>query len=316
MRAHLLTLAIAVLGSSGCGDGATDPSPSNLRVSISTIGVDPSDGNGYLLSVGDALTRAVPPAGNFNFELLLPAGTHDVRLDAIAPNCTLQGPASVPVTVVLGQLAVVRFQLECRAVTAAVEVAAPTSGRDVDPDGYTVVVDQGSASERSATVFANGSVTLGPLAPGTHVASLGGLSDNCALTGSGSIEFGVTIGGLTRDTARVAFAVSCQRVTGDVRLSTTTTGEDRDPGYTLLLDGVEVVEFVGYSFYYYYDTVPVVLGSDDTRLFEQVPPGNHTYELTDIAPNCAVEGTNPRAFSVSIGAISEVVFHVVCTDIP
>ncbi|MGH7629985.1 MAG: hypothetical protein ACREOF_11525 [Gemmatimonadales bacterium] len=305
MRAHLPTLAIAVLCSSGCGDGVTDPAPSNVRVSVSTIGVDPDAA--YLVYVGETV-RTVP--SSFVTDLLLAAGTHDVRLDAIAPNCTLQGPASVRVTVALGQLSVVQFRLECRAVTAAVEVVAPTSGRDVDPDGYTVVVDQGSASELTTTVFANGSVTVEGLAPGTHVASLGGLSDNCALTGSGSIEFGVTTGGLTRDTARVAFAVSCQRVTGDVRLSTTTTGENRDPAYWVLFDGVQLLEF---DYYYYYYGVPVVLGPNDTRLFEQVPPGNHTYELTDIAPNCVVEGTNPRAVSVSIGAISELAFHVVCT---
>ncbi|MGH7631465.1 MAG: hypothetical protein ACREOF_19175, partial [Gemmatimonadales bacterium] len=66
MRAHLLTLAIAVLGSSGCGDGVTDPSPSNLRVSVSTIGVDPDAA--YLVYVGETV-RTVP--SSFVTDLLL-----------------------------------------------------------------------------------------------------------------------------------------------------------------------------------------------------------------------------------------------------
>jgi hypothetical protein len=314
MRAHRLTFFLAVLFSSGCGEDIPGPTRPDVLVSVFTIGVD-RDADGYLVHAGDSPATVVPAEGTVG--LLLEAGTYDVWLDGVAPNCTLQSPASVRVTIAPDEPdPVVEFRLECRAVTAAVEVAAPTSGRDFDPDGYTVILDKGSPSFRIATLFPDGTVTLESLAPGTHVVALENLSDNCALSGSSSIEFGVIAGGLTRDTARIVFGVSCQAVTGDVRLSTVTTGDDRDVnGYTLHLDGEPVVE-IPYDFYGYGSEAPIRLGPNDSRFFERIPPGPHTYELTDIAPNCAVSGSNPRPVSVTVGATSDFLFHVVCTDVP
>src|SRR5688572_26349515 len=95
MRAHRLTFFLAVLSSSSCGDipGPTRP---DVLVSVFTIGVD-RDGDGYLVHAGDSAATVVPAEGTVG--LFLEAGTHDVRLDGVAPNCTLQGPASVRVTI-------------------------------------------------------------------------------------------------------------------------------------------------------------------------------------------------------------------------
>ena len=124
-------------------------------------------------------------------------------------------------------------------------------------------------------------------------------------------------GGLARDTARTAFTIECQAVTGGVLLRTSTTGNDLDPnGYTLLIDGDPLTEPLPDDPYGYYGRADVRFSLSDRRLFERVPPGNHTYELTDVAPNCGVDGTNPQAVSVTVGATSDVVFDVVCTNVP
>lgn len=302
MRAHLLLPGLVALASLGCGD-PPGPSPTNLRVSVATTGVDQDDR--YVVRAGDGPAQPVQAS----LLLFLPPGEHDVVLGGIAENCVVQGPDSVRVTITLGQNAAVAFQVECRGVTGAIEVAAPTSGRDFDPDGYEVQVDGVSRTQ----VFANSLVVVEGVQPGSHVVSLDGFSANCSSSGSPSRTVLVTAGGLTRDTVRTTFQAACQAVTGDVLLTTTTTGVEPDPnGYTLVLDGELVEECSPWD----YGSCEVRLEPNGDRFFAQVPPGDHTYELSDIAPNCTVEGTNPRALSVAVGETSEVLFHITCADVP
>ncbi|MGH3859325.1 hypothetical protein [Actinokineospora sp.] len=305
-RPRLLPYGLVALASFGCGD-SSEPSPVNLRVSVPTTGVD-RDAS-YVVRAG-----AGPPHTTQGLLLLsLPPGEHDVVLGGIAPNCAVQGPDSVRVTIALDQVATVAFQVECRAVTGAIEVAAPTSGRDFDPDGYDVHVDGVS----TARVFAGGSVVVEEVLPGSHVVRLDEFSANCSSSDSPSRTVVVTAGGLTRDTVRTALEVSCQGVTGDVLLTTTTAGADLDQnGYTLMLDG-ELVVLPPCGFYdYYCEEGTLFLEPNGDRFFAQVPPGDHTYQLGDIASNCTVNGSNPRTVSVAVGETSALLFDVSCTDVP
>jgi hypothetical protein len=309
MRAHLLPLAFAAVCASGCGDDIPGPSPTNLRVSLRTIGADP-DADGYLVHIGDTPARRVQPDAFLN--VLLAKGDYDVRVDELASNCAVTGPESVRVAVVPGQLAVVEFRVECGAVTAAVEVMAPTSGRDWDLEGYPVRVDDGSGTVLHARVLANNSFTVTGLGAGTYVVSLGPSGPNCALDGPGSRTVSVTVGGLVRDTARASFQVACTAVTGDVDVTVATAGAPSDPdGYTLHIDG-ELVQVFDYYFYGY-GSFPLRILSGGSYLDSRVEPGDHTYELTDIAPNCAVGGSNPATVSVAVGAVSAIAFNVTCT---
>jgi hypothetical protein len=309
MRAHLATLGLVVLGLVSC-ENDPGPAPPNLRVSVSTTGAD-LDVDGYLVHAGDTKIRS---KANGVVELLVAFGTYDVRLDGIAPNCAVQGPGSQRVTVTESRLAETAFQLQCRAVTAALEVGAPTTGRDFDRDGYMIIVDRGSASQRTATVFPNSSTTVDSLGAGSHVVSLDNLADNCGLQpGSNDVAFDAKVGGLTKYTHRIAFQVACTAVTGDVRLSTVTTGEDFDSnGYTVLADGKAVIIEDDYYGYYGYAGYPLRLGSQDSWMFPEVSASDHTYGLADIAANCSVTEANPQTVTVTVGKVSEVVFHVVC----
>jgi Tol biopolymer transport system component len=61
-------------------------------------------------------------------------------------------------------------------VTGSLELTISTTGRDLDPDGYTVTVDAGSPLAAPT----NGSVTIPDLAPGVHTVSLADLAGNCS----------------------------------------------------------------------------------------------------------------------------------------
>jgi hypothetical protein len=137
------------------------------------------------------------------------------------------------------------------------------------------------------------------------------------LSGPEAQTVSVTIGGVTRDMAQVAFAVACAATTGDVDVSTTTTGTHRDiNGYTLMVDGTLVMtpDLGCYYYYYCYEPIPVRLGINGVQdhLVQQLVPGAHTIELTDIAPNCSVSEPNPVTVSVTLGAVSEIEFTVAC----
>jgi hypothetical protein len=249
-------------------------------------------------------------------QYVLDLGTYDVSIEGLAPNCAVQGPASASVSLLTGYPTRVRFAVECRAVTGVIEVRTATLGRDL-PASYSLSVTDGSGASRLVPAAVEAATAVADLAPGQYELRLSPAAANCAVTGDGIRTVSVTAGGLTRDTARVEFAVTCQAATGDVRLSVATTGSAPDPdGYTVRVDGVLLEEFYpnlnGFGPYTFLVTLP----PNGSYLAERLPPGDHAIELTDIAGGCAVDGPNPRTVSVSLGTVSEVSFSVVCGTAP
>jgi hypothetical protein len=299
----VLAGAAALLG--GC-DGGHDPSEVNLRVTVLTSGVDYP--NAYLLRAdgepGQAVTTQVTV---YRF---LSLGAHEIRLERLPANCTLNGPESVPVTIERGQLVSVVFQVECRAVTGVISVTALFSGRDFDNDGFNVVATA-TAGAGSVATFLGGSGIIPGVPAGSYDITLTGLNQNCRIIGP-TVQASVTVGGLVYDTARVQIPVECTATTGDVRLVAVTSGSDLDTdGYSIWLDGVELRPPT-YSFYYYYYYPPVRLSPNGEHLLGQISPGSHIIELREIALNCAVEGSNPRTVTVNLGLVTEASFQIVC----
>jgi len=86
--------------------------------------------------------------------------------------------------------------------------------------------------------------------------------------------------------------------TGAIGVVVTTSGPEPDRnGYRVQLDGAEARS----------------LGAVDSTLFEQVPPGSHTLELSDVADNCLVSGGAPRTLGVTAGVADRVGYEVTCT---
>jgi hypothetical protein len=298
----VLTGAAALLG--GC-DGGHDPSEVNLRVTVLTSGVDYP--NAYLLRADGEPGQAV--TSQVTVYRFLSLGAHEIRLERLPANCTLNGPESVPVTVERGQLVSVVFRVECRAITGVISVTALFSGRDFDNDGFNAVATGTAGAGSSVATFPGGSSIIPGVPAGSYDITLTGLNQNCRITGP-TVQASVTVGGLVYDTARVQIPVECTATTGDVRLVAVTSGSDLDPdGYSIWLDGVEL--YPTYVFYYYHYP-PVRLSPNGEHLLGQISPGSHVIELREIAPNCAVEGSNPRTVTVNLGLVTETLFQIIC----
>jgi Tol biopolymer transport system component len=58
-----------------------------------------------------------------------------------------------------------------------------------------------------------------------------------------------------------------------------------------------------------------VIGATDTLLIPGLAAGVHEVELTGVAENCAITGTNPRSVTVTGGATTRMVFEVACAAV-
>lgn len=175
--------------------------------------------------------------------------------------------------------------------TGSLEVTVATTGPEPDADGYTLSID-GAAPE---AIGANATRHTEGLGVGSHRVDLGGLAANCVATSVGGASTTVSIDG--GSTASVRFDVACVATTGTIQVATTSTGSPPDPdGYEVQLDGVDAQ----------------AIGAGATLTLPGVPAGDHTVGLTGLAANCSVDGDNPAAVSVAIGATSHVALSVTC----
>ncbi len=170
------------------------------------------------------------------------------------------------------------------------KVTSATSGVDVDPDGYRLVVDGGAGPHLAV----DDTVTVEGLSAGDHTVRLDSVAANCTVSGSNPRTVSVP----AQDTATTTFAVSCDSQTGDLHVTTSTSGIDRDPdGYTLAVDGGPTRH----------------LATDDSLTIRELPSGTHSLELLDVAENCKLSGPNPRTVTVPGGGTVTAAFEVTCT---
>jgi hypothetical protein len=182
----------------------------NLTVSTSTTGSN-LDPDGYSVTLDGGASQAIGTNGSVTFSGLS-AGSHTVVLSGVAANCTVNGGNSRTVNVPSGGTATASFAITCAATNSngSLTVTTSTTGSNLDPDGYTVVVDNGAASQ---PIPDNGSVTFtGPA--GDHTVGLSGVAANCTVSGANPRTITVPAGGTTSTT----FAVTCaaQQTGGEV----------------------------------------------------------------------------------------------------
>jgi hypothetical protein len=175
-------------------------------------------------------------------------------------------------------------------VLPSLAVTTTTTGVELDPDGYSIVVD----GQPAGSIGVQATLAFSRLAAGQHTVELLGVAANCVLGGENPRAVDVADG----STATVEFAIVCSAGTGGVRIATATGGTGGDPdGFTLLLDGG--------------DRGPI--GPSATTTVSGLPAGSHTVGLAGVAVNCQVAGDNPRPVTVTAGATSEVSFAITCT---
>src|SRR5437870_4493935 len=106
------------------------------------------------------------------------------------------------------------------------KVTTSTTGSNLDPDGYTVTVD-GTHGQSIATNNSTG-VTFTGLGAGSHDVVLSGVAANCTVSGGATQTATVT----ASQTATPPFSVACPATTGNLTVTTNTTGSNPQRGDT------------------------------------------------------------------------------------
>jgi hypothetical protein len=159
----------------GCSDSTHPTLPGSVEISITTTGAD-LDQDGYTVSV-NGQSRPVSTNGSVTVQEI-PAGEYQVELSGLAPNCLVTTSGPVRVTVPSGSIAHASIAISCSAATGGLIITSTTTGRDRDPDGYTVSIDGGAAR----TLNTNSVAVLTGLPPGAHSLHFDGVAGNCAVT--------------------------------------------------------------------------------------------------------------------------------------
>ncbi|MBA3497280.1 MAG: hypothetical protein H0T86_09255, partial [Gemmatimonadales bacterium] len=273
-----------------CTPPAPPPAPGSITVTTQTSGAD-QDADGYAVTLdgGDGLpigTGASLPLAD------LSPGSHTVGLTGISANCRLDGDNPRTVSVTPGTVASVAFAIGCVALppsAGTLEITTVTTGSNPDPDGYTFVIDAGTAQ----AIGVGATVRVASLAAGAHAVILQGAAANCAIGGANPRTVTIIAGG----TAQVTFAITCAASTGTLRVTTATTGISADPdGYTVAVDG----------------GTPSPVGASAAITIEGLEPRAHDVRLGGVAANCQVQSDNPRSVTVKAGETVTTDFAVVC----
>jgi hypothetical protein len=283
-------------GFAGCGgDSLTlPPTTGELEITTTTGGTEP-DADGYTVQIDARQPQAIGAAATIRVSDLEP-GTHNVLLTGMAANCSIAGENPRTLTITAGETTTAAFELTCGGTTGALEITVQTSGDSPDADGYAISLD---GTDRGP-IAANAVVTLGSLAPGSHVVGLTGLSANCTVDGDNLRAATVTPGSSTP----VTFAVTCVAPppsSGVLRVTTTTTGDDPDnDGYLFAVDGGEGQP----------------IGTNTATNVDNTAAGTHTVVLSSIAGNCTVSGGPSKQVTVPAGGTGTVAFAITCGALP
>jgi hypothetical protein len=290
----LVLVALAILGCSGDSAIVGAITEGAVEATVVTTGPEP-DPDGYSLVIDDSF--AFPLQTNGSATLLhLDAGTHVLRLEGLASNCQIAGANPRTVTVPRARAATVTFQVTCAQFTGTIRVTTATTGAELDPDGYAVVVDQDEYYPREGEpIDLEGSLTFERVPGGEHSIMLEDVARNCSVVGSNPRSTSVSPGVETE----IAFAVHCER-SGGLRVITVTSGTDVDPnGYGAAIGTAR------------FDTA-ATLAINDTVMVAPLPAGAFTVSLTGAATNCEVTGTHARSGVIVSADTAEVRFEVAC----
>jgi hypothetical protein len=258
----------------------------DLTVNATTTGTD-LDPDGYAVTVDGGAPKAITVNGTAAFPGLS-SGPHAVALTSLAPNCTTTSPQTA--TIVAGAVTTASFTVTCVTTHGDLTVNAATTGAELDPDGYGVSVDGGSAQP----IGVNGSLSFTALSAGSHTLTLSGLASNCTVNGVNPQTVTIVAGATTTS----SFAMICAATTGSLTVTTATTGADLDQdGYSVTVDG----NAAGSQ----------AVTTTGSVTFAALLAGSHTVGLSGLAPNCTA-AANPQTTSVVAGSATTLGFTISC----
>ena len=267
---------------------AAPPTTGDLIVTTTTTGSNLP--TGYTVAVDDRPTQAIGANDHVTFSTLA-AGDHSVTLVGVPSNCTVNEANPQKVSVPAGGTGHADFTISCVApppTTGDLVVTTTTTGSNL-PAGYTVMVDNGQPK----TIGTTGNVTYPGLAAADHMVALS-VASNCTVSGTNPRTVSVPAGG----TGHADFTIDCAPTTGELVVTTATTGANLPAGYTVTVD----------------DRLQAI-GINDRMTFPALAAGVHSVALS-VASNCTVSGGSGRMVSVPAGGTAQVDFVIACAAPP
>jgi hypothetical protein len=233
-----------------------------------------------------------------------PGSTYEVLVSTAARSLdgeTLDAPVSAQFTT--------QSLPETGGLGGSIQVSVHTTGAPLDPDGYSIILDNASTPQALAPV--NGKVLLSNLSQGDHRVRLEGAADNCWLSGSTGGINGIPWSALplppivtvkSGETVSLTFDLVCL-----------------EPG----AGAIDVrVERSGDPFSYF--TTLIVTRSDGLThtiqpgMFQGLSEGSYQVWLTGGTPfhlQCAVTPPpNPRTIDLGSGDVVTTVFELLCLN--
>lgn len=294
-----VTAAIVVaLGiASGCSESPGGPKPDemgrvDIRVTTKSAAID-ADPDGYTVAINTQPSKPISVTGALTI-IELPVGAHQLRLEGLAPNCSIDGPAEISVDVIAAGTATAAFSISCVANTGTVRITTVSSGPDAELNAYYVNLPGFSA----VRLRANDTITVENVRVGTSGdIVLGGVPVNCAVTSSSlpklKVEFGAT--------SELAFVVGCE-TGGTIEITGITTGDDLDEnGYRTELTRVGSTT-----------SAYVWTPANGTATVPRLVSGTYELRYSDFLSNCAAVKA-PSVVKVVTGTVIQVNVEVNCT---
>src|SRR5438309_3971194 len=178
------------------------------------------------------------------------------------------------------------------AITPPVQVAALDASEHV-VQGFTGAI--GLALEPAS----NG----GTLSGGTPINAVNGVATfpNLSLDQAGTgYTLRATASGLTDATSSPFNITPPPPTTGDLTVTTSTSGPNPPSGYTVTVDGGQSRN----------------LGLNTSTTYTGLTATSHTVQLNGIPTNCSVSEANPQTVTVPAGSTAQATFTVTCTALP
>lgn len=273
MKRYSVAVLLLIATIAACDDTAPR-GPGSLFVNSSAAIFEPTNLFAYRIAVDGGTPRDIYVFENDTLQLNgMAPGAHTVEMTGLPPVCSA-GELKRTVSLKGDDTAKVVFNVVCQRTTGDVRVSVATTGSDLDIDGYLVHLN---GLPRSS-VSTNGQTTIQYILPGTASVSLSGLAANCT-PNSASQSVTIVAGVL----ATVNLGVTCT-ATGNVKTVVSVTGTDPDP------DGVTIKLGTGTA-------ARVAMGTGYMR----VNPGQQTYEIGDVQPNCTLSGASSGTFTAAAG---------------
>src|SRR5439155_1466948 len=175
------------------------------------------------------------------------------------------------------------------AITPPVQVAALDASEHV-VQGFTGTIGLALEPDSNGGTLSGGA----PVNAVNGVATFPSLSVDKAGNG---YTLRATASGLTDATSGAFNITPPPPTTGDLTVTTSTSGPNPPSGYTVTVDGGQSRS----------------LGLNTSTTYTGLTAANHTVQLNGISANCSVSEANPQTVNVPAGGTAQATFTVTCT---